>query len=160
MEAVLKKVHNLRHISLSLKIISHASALICAAAYAAIFVYSYINEPMAALKILLSAAVPYVIVTVMRKIINAPRPYEIYDFYNTPPKNKKGQSFPSRHVFSAFVIATLSYTVSLWLATALLVLGVCLAVSRILLGIHFVRDVVAGALIGIVSGILGIIIIL
>ena len=115
---------------------------------------------MTALKIGVFALAPYILVSVMRKIIKAPRPYEIYDFYQAPPKNKVGQSFPSRHVFSAFVIAVLSYTASVWLSIALLVLGVCLAVSRVLLGIHFVRDVVAGALIGILSGIFGIIIIL
>lgn len=160
MEAVLKKIYESRRISLSLKIISHASAIISAAAYIAIIIYSYVDVPMTALKILLSAMIPYIIVTIMRTLINAPRPYELYDFYNAPPKNKKGQSFPSRHVFSAFVIATISYTVSLWLSFALFVLGACLAVSRVLLGIHFVRDVAAGALIGVISGILGIIIIL
>lgn len=160
MEAVLKKVYESRRISTSLKIISHASAFVCAVAYIALLIYSYKKEPMSAVKVALSALIPYIAVSVMRKIIKAPRPYELYSFYETQPKNKKGQSFPSRHVFSAFVIATLSYTVSLWLSVALLVLGVCLAVSRVFLGIHFIRDAVAGALIGIVSGILGIIIIL
>ncbi len=160
MEAVLKKVYESRRISTSLKIISHASALVCAVAYIALLIYSYKKEPMSAVKVALSALIPYITVSVMRKIIKAPRPYELYSFYETQPKNKKGQSFPSRHVFSAFVISTLSYTVSLWLSVALLVLGVCLAVSRVFLGIHFVRDVVAGAIVGIISGILGIIIIL
>ena len=160
MEAVLKRIYASRRASLSLKIISHATALISAAAFVAVLIYSYISEPMTALKIGVFALAPYILVSVMRKIIKAPRPYEIYDFYQAPPKNKVGQSFPSRHVFSAFVIAVLSYTASVWLSIALLVLGVCLAVSRVLLGIHFVRDVVAGALIGILSGIFGIIIIL
>ena len=162
MEAVLKKVYESRKISLTFKIISHASALICAFFYIAVLAYFlfYTKEPMLALKILLSAMIPYIIVTVMRRLIKAPRPYELYDFYKAPPKNKQGQSFPSRHVFSAFVIAMLSCIVSTWLSLALLALGICLAVSRVLLGIHFIRDVVAGALIGIISGIFGIIIIL
>ena len=160
MEAVLKKVYESRRTSLSLKIISHASAIIGAFAYIAILIYSYIEDPVRALKLVVFAAVPFVAVSIMRRLIKAPRPYELYDFYGVPPKNKKGQSFPSRHVFSAFVIAALSYTVSPWLAAALLALGICLAVSRVLLGIHFIRDVVAGALIGIISGVFGIIIIL
>ena len=162
MEAVLKRVYESRPISMSLKIISHASALICATSYVATLFYFcfYIKEPMVALKLLLSAMIPYIIVTVMRRLIKAPRPYELYGFYSVFPKNKRGQSFPSRHVFSAFVIATLCWIVSPWLSVALFALGVYLAVSRVLLGIHFIRDVVAGAFIGIISGILGIIIIL
>lgn len=160
MEAVLKRIYSSRRTTLSLKIISHVSAFVCAAAFAAVLVYSYFSEPLVALKIAIFALVPYIIVSIIRKIIKAPRPYELYEFYETPPKNKTGQSFPSRHVFSAFVIAILSYAVSLWLSIALFVLGICLAVSRVLLGIHFIRDVAAGALIGIISGIVGIIIIL
>lgn len=160
MEAVLKKVYASRRISLSLNIISHASALISAVAFFALLIYSYLSEPITALKIGVCALVPYILVSVMRKIIKAPRPYEMYDFYKAPPKSKVGQSFPSRHVFSACVIAVLSYTASVWMSIALLTLGICLAVARVLLGIHFIRDVVAGALIGILSGIFGIIIIL
>ncbi len=162
MEAVLKRVYDSKRISLSLKIISHAAALISAFSYIAIlsFFYIYMDEPMVALKLLFSTGIPYITVTVMRRLIKAPRPYELYDFYDAPPKNKRGQSFPSRHVFSAFVIATLSCVASPWLAVALFVLGACLATARVLLGIHFIRDVVAGALIGIISGIFGIIIIL
>lgn len=160
MEAVLKKVYDSPKISLSLKIISHVSALVGVVAFAVLVIYSYIEEPMAALKIAVSALIPYIIVSVMRRLIKAPRPYELYAFYQKPPKSKQGQSFPSRHVFSAFVIATLSYTVSVWMLVALSVLGMCLAASRVLLGIHFVRDVVAGALIGVISGIFGIVIIL
>ena len=160
MEAVLKRIYASRRASLSLKIISHASVLVSVGAFVALLIYSYISEPIVALKIGVFALVPYILVSFMRKIIKAPRPYETYDFYQAPPKNKVGQSFPSRHVFSAFVIAVLSYIASVWVSIALIVLGVLLAVSRVLLGIHFVRDVVAGALIGILSGIFGIIMIL
>lgn len=160
MEAVLKRVYESRRTSLSLKIISHASVLICVLAYAVILVFSYISSPVSAVKVAAAALVPYVIVTVVRKFINAKRPYEIYGFYTAPQKNKTGQSFPSRHVFSCFVIATLAYSVSLWLSIALFVVGACLAMARVLLGIHFIRDVLAGAIIGVISGVIGIIIIL
>lgn len=160
MEALLKKVYASKKISSSLKIISHVSVLICVAAYAAMLVYAFIKEPLRAIKLAACAAVPYIIVSVMRKLVDAPRPYELYGFYETKPKDKVGQSFPSRHVFSAFTVAILAYTVSLWLSAALVVIAVCVAVARVLLGMHFIRDVIAGGLIGILSGILGIIIII
>lgn len=160
MERILKRIYLSQGISLSLKIISHASAVICAAAYIAMLVLAYLKEPIFALKLAGAGGVPYVAVTAFRKVINAPRPYELYSFYDKKPKEKTGQSFPSRHVFSAFSIAALAYTFSIWLSLSLALLGICIAISRVLLGMHFIRDVAAGALIGILSGTLGIIIII
>ena len=159
MEKLLLRIYSSKKASLSLKIISHASVAVTVLAYAAHVVYTYLSEPWDAAFLLLFSAIPFVIVTVVRKFINAPRPYELYTFYKIPPKEKRGQSFPSRHVFSAFIIATLIIPASIPLAAALFTVGICLAASRVLLGMHFIRDVLAGALIGIISGILGIIII-
>lgn len=105
------------------------------------------------------SAVPFVLVSLMRKVINAPRPYELLDFYLSAPKNKKGESFPSRHTFSIFLIATLCLPWRIYVAVTLAVLGVVLAVCRVLLGYHFVRDVAAGFLLGVISGVIGILII-
>jgi membrane-associated phospholipid phosphatase len=49
-------------------------------------------------------------------------------------------------------------TIELALGIILLALGVLLCIARVLLGIHFVRDVIAGALIGVCSAALGILI--
>ena len=98
-------------------------------------------------------------VTIARRLINAPRPYELYDFYEQKPKNKSGRSFPSRHAYSAFVIAALLLSVNPFLSAGLFVGAVLLCVCRVLLGIHFVRDVIAGALLGLVSGAVGLLII-
>ena len=94
----------------------------------------------------------FIFVTVMRKLIPAKRPYEVLDFTKTPPREKKGESFPSRHAFSAVVIAILSLSLTPWCIIALipLALGVCL--PRALVGIHYPRDIIVGALIGILFG--------
>ena len=42
-----------------------------------------------------------------------------------------------------------------WVGTALLALGVVLSVLRVISAVHFPRDVLAGAAIGVVSGLLG-----
>ena len=158
MEKLLLRIYLSKKASLSLKIISHASVAVSVLAYAALIVYTYLSEPWDAAYLVLFSAIPFVIVTLVRKFFNAPRPYELYEFYKTPPKEKRGESFPSRHVFSSFIIATLAITVSIPLAAALFAIGICLATSRVLLGMHFIRDVVAGALIGIIAGVIGIII--
>lgn len=160
MERLLKRVYSSRKISLALKIISHASALICVAIFISTLVFLYIEAPKRCIKAIFAAGIPFVFVSVMRKLIGAPRPYELYGFYEVKPKEKAGQSFPSRHVFSAFIIATLAIPVSVWLGAAALVMGCALAAARVLLGMHFIRDVAAGALAGVLCGVLGIIILI
>ena len=91
----------------------------------------------------------------MRRVINAWRPYQTYDLdalITSAPHRKSGSSFPSRHVFSSFLIGMIAFGYVPVLGVITLALGLVLAVSRVCLGIHFIRDVVCGALIGIVSG--------
>jgi len=97
-------------------------------------------------------AISFVTVTVVRRFIDAKRPYELLPFYKEAPRSKKGRSFPSRHTFSIFAIGTALCYFSLAVGLILVALGILLAACRILLGYHFIRDTVAGALIGAVSG--------
>lgn len=132
----------------------------CAAVFCIQLLLSVLDgEHLTAVGVALSAAIGLLAVTLMRKIINAPRPYEIYDFYERLPREKSGQSFPSRHAYSAFVIAALAWLLHPVVSISLFVVGICLSVARVLLGIHFVRDVLVGAVLGIISGVLGILII-
>jgi undecaprenyl-diphosphatase len=57
-------------------------------------------------------------------------------------------SFPSGHSMSAFAIAIPLCIFYPELQAALLVLSVSIAVSRVILGMHFVSDVVVGSLLG------------
>lgn len=114
------------------------------------------SAPLVAIELLIITGVPFVALSVMRKMINAPRPYELLEFYEKKPREKSGCSFPSRHVFSVFVIATVIVPTNIALGVGLFVLGSLLAAMRVLLGVHFIRDVVAGALVGVVSGVVGI----
>lgn len=159
MEKLLRRVYSSENISLLLKIISHASVLLCVLSFLGMLVHFYLASPLLSVKIAFIFAIPFVIVSLVRQLINAPRPYELYDFYEIKPKRKCGRSFPSRHVFSAFAIASLSFSVSVWLGVALIAIGIALAVARVLLGMHFIRDVAAGGIIGIISGIIGIVLI-
>ena len=62
--------------------------------------------------------------------------------------------FPSRHVFSATVIAMLALTLNPWLGGAMLFLAGALALLRVLGGVHYPSDVLAGYAIGILVGLL------
>jgi undecaprenyl-diphosphatase len=61
-------------------------------------------------------------------------------------------SFPSGHSMSAFAIAIPLCIFYPEVQAALIVLSVSIAVSRVILGMHFVSDVVVGSLLGAVLG--------
>lgn len=106
-------------------------------------------------RVILAPAISFVLVSIFRNLLNAPRPYEVTGTAPIIKKDTKGKSFPSRHVFSVFVIAATLYFISSPLGIVLMLAGCILAVLRVIGGVHFPRDVIAGAVIGILSGILG-----
>lgn len=95
-----------------------------------------------------------VVVTLLRYIVNAKRPYEKYNYTPVVKKDTKGKSFPSRHTASAFIIAMAFLYIQTSLGVIMLVLATIIAITRVLSGVHFVRDVVGGAAISIITGIL------
>ncbi|MBQ8057229.1 MAG: phosphatase PAP2 family protein [Ruminococcus sp.] len=95
-----------------------------------------------------------ILVTVLRYIINAKRPYEVYDYTPAIKKETKGKSFPSRHTASAFIIALAFLYIDVKLGIIMMVLATLIGITRVLSGVHFIRDVIGGALISIIIGIL------
>ena len=86
-----------------------------------------------------------ILISVLRLIINAKRPYEVYDYTPAVNKNTLGQSFPSRHTVSAFIIAMSFWYIFPPLGIAAMVVSVLIALSRVLSGAHFIRDVLVAA---------------
>ena len=99
--------------------------------------------------------ISFLAVSGLRKCIDAERPYEKWQFRPILHKETHGESFPSRHVFSVFVIAFAFYYTYAPVGIVLTVFGVILAAVRVLGGVHFPRDVLTGAGIGIFAGVLG-----
>lgn len=97
-------------------------------------------------------AVSFLFVSFFRKKYFAPRPYEVLDILPLIKKETKGKSFPSRHVFSAFMIGMTFFYIDLFLGIAICFLGALLAYIRVVGGVHFPKDVLAGALFGIFCG--------
>ena len=140
-----------------MRILSKLIVVIFGAGALLLLYVSYKVSLLSALEVSLTALLPFVIVSVLRRVIDAKRPYELYEFYLEKPKDK-GRSCPSRHVYSATVIATLTVFVYPILGGVLLFFALMLAVLRVLLGIHFIRDVVCGALVGALAAIIGVLI--
>lgn len=71
------------------------------------------------------------------------------------PKDTRGNSFPSRHVFSVFVIDMAFWWVCPPLGGVFLAVGVLIALIRVIGGVHFPRDVLSGAVLGAACGAVG-----
>lgn len=96
----------------------------------------------------------FVILSLLRKKINAPRPYEVWEIVPLLDRDSPGQSMPSRHVFSATIISMACLHASLSLGVILLVFSALLGLVRVLGGVHYPKDVVVGYICGLAWGVL------
>ncbi len=158
MENILIRVYNNKKLFSFLKTVSHISALFIFLSFCLSVLSLAHTSYLSAVKLMAIILLDFLVISLTRRFINAPRPYEIYDFYETPPRSRRGLSFPSRHTFMAFAIAVSLMPMSLALGIVIGFFGAVLAVSRVLVGIHFIRDVLAGALLGVIASSIGLLI--
>lgn len=88
-------------------------------------------------------AVTFVTVTLLRRWLNFPRPYEVYDLDPLLPPARNGYSFPSRHATSAAILALTGWYLHPVYGTVLTLTALGVTVCRVIAGKHFVRDVIA-----------------
>lgn len=117
-----------------------------------LYVYYYRNQDL--IYFILVPGLSFILVTLIRKIFNSSRPYEKYNIKPLVLYPKKGQSMPSRHVFSITVISMCTLILSKPLGILMLILSLTLAILRVIAGIHFIKDVFVGFIIGIISGLI------
>ena len=96
----------------------------------------------------------FVILSFLRKKINAPRPYEVWEIVPLLDRDSPGQSMPSRHVFSASIISMACLHASLSVGLILLILSAILGLVRVLGGVHYPKDVLVGYACGLVWGVI------
>jgi undecaprenyl-diphosphatase len=93
-------------------------------------------------------AAAVVVFGAIKKVSKRKRPchLEAHCWANVLPPDQF--SFPSGHSISAFAIAIPLCIFYPQMQAALLVLSLSIAISRVILGMHFVSDVVVGSLLG------------
>ncbi|GGI63883.1 phosphatase PAP2 family protein [Limosilactobacillus caviae] len=121
-------------------------------AYCAILIWVGKNDCSALWSFLLIPGIGFLMLSFVRQRINAPRPYEKFAIDPLIFRNKTGDSLPSRHVFSATVIAMCGLKLSLFLGITLFILTIISAITRVIGGVHFPRDVIAGFICGLICG--------
>lgn len=112
-------------------------------------------KDMKVVRIIAVPAAGFALVTAFRAKYNAQRPYEKYGFKPLIPKDTHGKSFPSRHVFSIFMCAGAVSFIYPVLGVVMCAMGFLLAIIRVVSGVHFPKDVAAGAFAGILCSIVG-----
>lgn len=140
------------------KIIQYGNVLVTRIIYVAfliLLIYMTIGKDERIVRVVLVTGISFVLVSLFRYFYNSDRPYTLYDFNPIVKKNKTGESMPSRHVFSGFVIAMAFLYINPIFSIPVFVCGGLMCIGRVLAGVHFPRDVIAGAFIGIISGMIG-----
>lgn len=125
------------------------------AAFCGVLGYLALTRNPMTVRLVLTCGVSFAAMSLARRALNFPRPYEVYGLPPLLHKETQGKSFPSRHVFSICVIGTSMLYILPPLGVALLILGALLAAARVASGVHFVRDVAAGAVLGVLSAVIG-----
>lgn len=117
--------------------------------YPILIIYCYLDNQELLLVTIIKPLSAFLLVTVIRKIINRKRPYEAMDI--KPLRgHKQGESFPSRHSVSAMAIALAGYTIYPPLGIILLTIAIIICLSRILCGVHYLSDVFTAILIALI----------
>ena len=124
--------------------------------YLTLLATTYLQEGLGK-QVLIYVFIPasgFVILSFLRKKINAPRPYEVWEIVPLLDRDSPGQSMPSRHVFSATIISMACLHASLTMGMICLTLSAFLGLVRVLGGVHFPKDVVVGYACGLVWGVI------
>ena len=139
-----------------LRVFNRLMTVVIPIVYLTLLVITYLQEGLGK-QVCVYVFIPasgFVILSFLRKKINAPRPYEEWDINPLLDRDSPGQSMPSRHVFSATIISMACLHASLSVGVILLVLSALLGLVRVLGGVHYPKDVVVGYMCALVWGVI------
>ncbi len=139
----------------ALRLSNRVTTLCVYSIYLLYLLFLFTQRSMQLLPTLVVPGVGFVLLSFYRDCVNAPRPYEVLDIQPIIPKQTRGHSFPSRHVFSVFVIAATLGWQNISLGIFLFVIGLFIAINRVLGGVHFPKDVIVGMIAGLLCGLAG-----
>lgn len=131
--------------------------------YAGLLFFLCVQHPDLLYKTILVPLGGFFGVSVLRVIVNRKRPYEVFGISPIIPKDTKGKSFPSRHVYSATILAVTflaqGETCFVGIGVGMMIAAFVIATLRVISGVHYVSDVIAGFILALLTGWLGFVVI-
>jgi membrane-associated phospholipid phosphatase len=119
------------------------------------------SERFLAYELILGTLTLWLVVEMVKFIIHRPRPFIRLTQARIVGYRPIGRSFPSGHTSQAFFMATLlaqHFHASVWLLILLYAIALLVGITRLYVGAHYPRDVLAGAILGSAWGLLGVIV--
>jgi undecaprenyl-diphosphatase len=95
-----------------------------------------------------ASGIALTIAAVLARVVNRPRPFVVHPQIHAFLAHAPDPGFPSDHATAAFAIAAVLLVRLGRPALFVLLAAAALAVSRVLVGVHYPADVLAGALLG------------
>ncbi len=115
-------------------------------------------DKLLAYEVVLGTLTLWLIVELLKVIIRRKRPFSRLDDIRIVGSRARGHSFPSGHTSQAFFMATLlfqHFNFGLLSGLALYAIALLVGVTRLYLGMHYPRDVLAGSILGTAWGLVG-----
>ena len=106
-------------------------------AFIVLVIISFLADQLLCLKICLTCSISFCLVSILRKVINLPRPKLEGGIYN----KRDGESFPSRHTFSMMMIGLSWINLNIVVGMVVCGLAILLGGIRIAIGAHYPRDI-------------------
>ncbi len=119
------------------------------------------SERLLFYELILGTLTLWLVVELLKFLIHRSRPFIRLDQARIIGFPARGRSFPSGHTSQVFFMATLMsqhFQTGVWVAILLYAVAFFVAITRIYVGAHYPRDVLAGAILGSAWGLLGVIV--
>jgi membrane-associated phospholipid phosphatase len=116
------------------------------------------NELLLAYELILGTLTLWLMVTLVKLLVRRSRPFIRITQARIVGAQELGRSFPSGHTSQSFYIATLMiqhFHIDFGPAMILYTLALLVGITRMYVGAHYPRDVLAGAILGSLWGLLG-----
>lgn len=93
----------------------------------------------------------------IKPLVSRPRPWVVMEGFEVLLRSSDPNSFPSGHTCAAFAFAAAVCVAAprKWMKAAALIVAALMGCSRLYVGVHFPSDVLSGAVIGTLCGLVG-----
>ncbi|MHB1355065.1 MAG: phosphatase PAP2 family protein [Anaerolineae bacterium] len=121
-------------------------------------IFFMINDRLLAYEFMLGTLSLWLVVELIKALVRRSRPFIRLTQARIVGHRFKGRSFPSGHTSQVFFMATLMaqhFHASAWLVLLLYGIALLVGITRMYVGAHYPRDVLAGIILGSAWGLLG-----